>query len=122
VTPAESYPSVDESRDRLHRAGWSVGETAVGPDHALLWVVSGTNGENRIEGRGRTRPRRGIGPRSRPPRWACWPGRGGAMAGRANDRVKLLPGPYRAPRLRNGDHAFCLFKYKNPLRLSHHLI
>jgi hypothetical protein len=46
------YPSVDESRDRLHRAGWSVGETAVGPGHALVWVVSGTNGENRIEVRG----------------------------------------------------------------------
>jgi hypothetical protein len=54
VTPAESYPSVDESRDRLHRAGWSVGETAVGPGHAPVWVVGGTNGENRIEGRGRS--------------------------------------------------------------------
>jgi hypothetical protein len=49
-----TYPTVDESRDRLHRAGWSVGETAVGPEHALVWIISGTNGENRIEGRGRT--------------------------------------------------------------------
>jgi hypothetical protein len=26
--PTPTYPGVDESRDRLHRAGWSVGETA----------------------------------------------------------------------------------------------
>ena len=39
-----TYPSVDESRDRLHRAGWSVGEVA----GARTWVVSGTNGENAI--------------------------------------------------------------------------
>jgi hypothetical protein len=31
-----SYPTVDESRDRLHRAGWSVGETAFGLPHALV--------------------------------------------------------------------------------------
>ena len=24
------YPSVDESRDRLHRAGWTLGETCFG--------------------------------------------------------------------------------------------
>ena len=35
-----TYPTVDESLDRLHRAGWSVGDygTATG------WVVSGGNG------------------------------------------------------------------------------
>jgi hypothetical protein len=49
-----TYPSVDESRDRLHRAGWSIGEMAYGPDHALVWLVSGTNGENRIEAHGRS--------------------------------------------------------------------
>jgi hypothetical protein len=27
-----SFPSVDESRDRLHRAGWSVGEFATAAD------------------------------------------------------------------------------------------
>jgi hypothetical protein len=43
-------PTVDESRDRLHRAGWSVGEVAT----AAGWSVTGTNGENRIEARGRT--------------------------------------------------------------------
>jgi hypothetical protein len=44
--PVPTYPSVDESRDRLHRAGWSVGEAAIGPAHALVWLVSGSNGEN----------------------------------------------------------------------------
>jgi hypothetical protein len=28
----------------------------------------------------------------------------------ANARVKLLHGPYRTPRLRRGDRAFCLFR------------
>jgi hypothetical protein len=27
-----------------------------------------------------------------------------------NDRVKLLFGPYRAPPLKRGDRAFCLFR------------
>jgi hypothetical protein len=39
-----SFPTVDESRDRLHRTGWSVGDAAFGP----LWRVTGTNGENAI--------------------------------------------------------------------------
>jgi hypothetical protein len=52
--PMSTYPSVDECRDRLHRAGWSIGETAIGPDLALVWLVTGTNGENRIEARGRS--------------------------------------------------------------------
>jgi hypothetical protein len=39
------FPSVDESRDHLHRAGWSVGEIAT----ATRWLVTGTNGgENQI--------------------------------------------------------------------------
>jgi hypothetical protein len=39
-----SYPSADESLDRLRRAGWSVGDVGT----ATRWVVSGTNGENVI--------------------------------------------------------------------------
>jgi hypothetical protein len=36
----------------LQRAGWTVGDVAVhGPD-GIHWLVSGSNGENRIEGRG----------------------------------------------------------------------
>jgi hypothetical protein len=32
------------------------------------------------------------------------------MARAANDRVKLLHGPCKTPRLRRGDRAFCLFR------------
>jgi hypothetical protein len=55
------FPSVDESRDRLHRAGWSVGEVAgiggwpelrsngeVSLRTRRIGLVSGTNGENRV--------------------------------------------------------------------------
>lgn len=44
------YPSVDESFDRLHRAGWSIGESA----DARVWLVIGGNGENQIRAEGRT--------------------------------------------------------------------
>jgi hypothetical protein len=37
-----SYPSVDGSRGRLHRAGWSVGDYGT----ATRWVISGGYGEN----------------------------------------------------------------------------
>jgi hypothetical protein len=43
-------PPVDESRDRLHRAGWPVGEATP----ATRWQVSGRNEENRVEASGRT--------------------------------------------------------------------
>jgi len=36
--------AVDECRDCLHRADWSVGECAAG----AAWVVDGRNGENLI--------------------------------------------------------------------------
>ena len=40
---------------QLHRAGWSVGSTAFATEAGgLAWVVSGVNGENRVEGRGPT--------------------------------------------------------------------
>ena len=45
-----SYSSVDESFDRLHQAGWSIGETG----GAGYWLVTGTNGENVIRTQGRT--------------------------------------------------------------------
>ena len=38
------FPSVDESTDRLHRAGWSIGKFA----NATGRRVFGTNGENMI--------------------------------------------------------------------------
>jgi hypothetical protein len=39
-----SYPSVDESRDRLRRAGWSLGEARFG----AAWQGDGSNGANRL--------------------------------------------------------------------------
>jgi hypothetical protein len=36
------YPPVGECRNRLHRAGWALGETCFGQS----WQVDGTNGEN----------------------------------------------------------------------------
>jgi hypothetical protein len=36
-----TFPNVGESRDRLHRAGWSVGEIAT----ASAWVVTGANSD-----------------------------------------------------------------------------
>jgi hypothetical protein len=40
------FPSVDESADRFHRAGWSIGDllTAGG------WLVTGTRGQEEKEG------------------------------------------------------------------------
>jgi hypothetical protein len=38
------YPPVDESRDRLRRAGWSLGACVFGS----TWQVDGSNGENRL--------------------------------------------------------------------------
>ena len=43
-------PSVDECRDRLRRAGWSLGETCSG----ALWQVDGSTGENAILATGAT--------------------------------------------------------------------
>ena len=36
-----TFPTIDESYDRLHRAGWSVGDYGT----ATRWVVSGSNGD-----------------------------------------------------------------------------
>jgi hypothetical protein len=44
------YPAVDESRARLHAAGWSVGDVGT----AGGWFVSGTSGENAVRSQGRT--------------------------------------------------------------------
>jgi hypothetical protein len=44
----------DACHDRLHRAGWSVGEVRIATATGPAWLVSGSNGENRIDGRGAT--------------------------------------------------------------------
>jgi hypothetical protein len=39
----------------LHRAGWNIGDTALLTDSGgLVWVVSGSNGENLIRAEGAT--------------------------------------------------------------------
>jgi hypothetical protein len=56
-TVATDYGPDDiaEAIRRLNFAGWSVGSTAFATEAGgLAWVVSGTNGENRIEGRAMT--------------------------------------------------------------------
>ena len=44
------YPTVDESFERLHRAGWSVGDIATVAGR----LITGANGENVIRATGRT--------------------------------------------------------------------
>ena len=51
----QTYPTVDESLDPLHRAGWSVCDTAFGPNNAPAWLVTGNNGENVVRAEGRSR-------------------------------------------------------------------
>jgi hypothetical protein len=48
--PNSPFPSVDESFARLHQAGWSIGEIG----GSEVWIVSGSNGENRIYAEGRS--------------------------------------------------------------------
>ena len=44
------FPRPDESFARLHRAGWSIGETAT----AGGWQVTGSNGENLVSATGKS--------------------------------------------------------------------
>jgi hypothetical protein len=44
-------PAEEESRDRLHRADWSVAEVGTAGGS---WLETGTNGENRIDAAGGT--------------------------------------------------------------------
>ena len=49
-----SYPTVDGSFARLHRAGWSVGDVRILTVEGPVWLVSGTNGENAVSARAAT--------------------------------------------------------------------
>ena len=51
--PPSTLPSVDECADRLSRAGWSAGDIQL---FSGAWLVSATNGENLIHGRGESQP------------------------------------------------------------------
>jgi hypothetical protein len=46
----EGTMTTDEALDRMHRAGWSVGDVVAGG----TWIVSGANGENLLRAAGRT--------------------------------------------------------------------
>jgi hypothetical protein len=48
--PRRRIMTPDEAFDRLHHAGWSVGDVVSGG----TWIVSGHNGENAIDARART--------------------------------------------------------------------
>ena len=55
-------PNSDESYLRLHAAGWSIGDTAYLERCELVWLVTGTNGENVIRAEEPTRAVGMIGP------------------------------------------------------------
>jgi hypothetical protein len=40
--------TVDDCSDRLHAAGWSVGETCFRISAGSVWQVEGMNGENQL--------------------------------------------------------------------------
>jgi hypothetical protein len=45
---------IDHCHERLHRAGWSVGELSIATATGPAWPVTGSNGENRVAARGIT--------------------------------------------------------------------
>jgi hypothetical protein len=49
-----SFPTVDESYNRLHRSGWSIGDARILTAEGLVWSVNGSNRENSLSGQGRT--------------------------------------------------------------------
>jgi hypothetical protein len=53
ITTGKLAPS-DNSFARLHDVGWTVGNVAVHGGFGVVWTVTGSNGENRIEARGST--------------------------------------------------------------------
>jgi hypothetical protein len=49
-----TIPTVDESFAMLQRAGWGLGDVCLLTAPAAVWLVDGTNGENRLVTIGRT--------------------------------------------------------------------
>jgi hypothetical protein len=49
VKPVATEPTSDEPFALQHAAGWSVGDVRLLTGEGPVWLVSGTNGENRIE-------------------------------------------------------------------------
>jgi hypothetical protein len=54
VVTDEDFSVCDIALIRLHRAGWSVGDTAFVGTTGTTWLVSGSNGENLIRACGTT--------------------------------------------------------------------
>jgi hypothetical protein len=52
---ASDLPSVEVMDERLHRAGWSIGDTALIGPPGLVWLVPGHIGENLVRAEGSTR-------------------------------------------------------------------
>jgi hypothetical protein len=50
----DASPS-DTAYRRLHRSGWTIGDTAFSRPPGVAWCVYGRNGENIIRAAGRTR-------------------------------------------------------------------
>jgi hypothetical protein len=49
------HATTDESYQRLHMAGWSIGSTAQHTTgNRVVWLVTGSNGENRLRAEGET--------------------------------------------------------------------
>jgi hypothetical protein len=54
--PPSDLPDVDAMFARLHRAAWSIGDTAFENEGGcVVWLVSGHNGENLIRAEGSTK-------------------------------------------------------------------
>ena len=47
-----TYSTPDESFDRLHAAGWSVGDVGVLAAGVVIWSVIGANGESTLRAKG----------------------------------------------------------------------
>jgi hypothetical protein len=70
-TPPDT-PIDIEALVRLHPAGWSIGDFAFRDGTGgLVWLVSGSNGENLIGAEGLPGMRLGTAQSIRPGRWVC---------------------------------------------------
>jgi hypothetical protein len=50
----DEIPKTDKLFLILHRAGWSIGDTAFASKQGLSWLVFGTNGDHSIQANERT--------------------------------------------------------------------
>ncbi len=50
----QGHDETDEAIGQLHRAGRSIGSAAFTGEAGLVWVVTGTNGENMLRAEGAT--------------------------------------------------------------------